>query len=253
MMKNAKNIAIIFIWLLIWQALSIAVNESLLLVSPLETAERLLQLAQLEEFWQSIFLSLDRIMRGFLLALAVGALLAIASARFWLVYDFLRPLMTIIQAIPVASFIILALIWIKSDKLSTFCSFLMVLPVVYNNLYQGLTNVSQQLIEVGQVFGFSRFKMFEVVYLPSVLPYLISSCNIGMGMAWKSGVAAEVIGLPNRTIGIHLYDAKVYLETPDLFAWTLVIVILGMVMEWLLQLLLRRLDYRQKVKRKNKT
>ena len=116
----------------------------------------------------------------------------------------------------------------------------MVMPIVYANIYQGFCNIDQKLLEVGQAFALERGQYLKLIYVPSLKPYLLSACTVGIGFCWKSGVAAEVIGLPNHTIGMHLYNAKVYLETPELFAWTLTVVLLSVGIEKLLLRVLRR-------------
>ena len=69
------------------------------------------------------------------------------------------------------------------------------------------------------------------IYLPQVLPYFRSAVSLAVGLCWKAGAAAEVIGLPAGTVGENLYNAKVYFQTPDLFAWTAVIVAVSLVFE----------------------
>lgn len=237
-----KNPAILLFWLLVWQLGSIWVGHELLLVSPVKTLVTLAELVSQLEFWQSIGLSLSRILFGFFLALLIGVVLALIAIRLPLFHDFIFPVLSIINATPIASFIILALVWMNSKNLSAFISFWMVLPVIYNNLRQGLRQMDNKLIEVGKVFGLSKRNLFRYIYLPSVMPYFVSACTVGIGFCWKSGIAAEVIGLPNQTIGMHLYNAKVYLETPELFAWTMTIVLLSVIMEKTFLFLLRRIN-----------
>lgn len=243
-MTRLKSLGILIFWLGVWQLLSMWIDIELLLVSPIDTMVRLVQLAQESFFWLSIATSLERIMSGFLLALAVASVLAFLAAKIPLVHEFMAPLFNVIKSIPVASFIILALVWVKSGYLSTFCSFIMVLPIIYTSLHQGLVSVSKELLEVGEVYRLSRWNIIKKIYVPSIIPYLISSCSVGLGLAWKSGVAAEVIGLLNATIGIQLYSAKVSLEMADLFAWTLIIVLLSFLLEKVFILLIKLLDRR---------
>ena len=220
------------------------IDLDLLLISPINTVLRLAELVQESFFWLSIAASLKRIMSGFLLALTVASVFAFLAAKMPLVHDFMSPLFNVIKSVPVASFIILALVWVKSNSMSTFCSFIMVLPIIYTSLHQGLVSVSKDLLEVGEVYGLSRWNIIKKIYIPSIVPYLISSCSVGLGLAWKSGVAAEVIGLPNSTIGMQLYNAKVTLEMTDLFAWTLVIVLLSFLLEKAFLLIIKLLDHR---------
>lgn len=234
MMKKLKPIVILGIWLLLWQIASLIIGQELFLVSPVKVALTLGSLVATPEFWQSIFISFSRIMLGFILAFTVGTVLAVLTAKLEWLHDFIAPLLNVIKATPVASFIILALVWINSKNLSVFISFLMVLPVIYTNIRQGIKSIDRNLIEVGEVFALSKKKMLRYLYLPSMVPYIASACTVGIGLCWKSGISAEVIGLPNNTMGMHLYNAKVYLNTPDLFAWTVAIILLSVAMEKIL-------------------
>lgn len=242
-----KTPLIIFFWLIVWQGLSRIINQELLLVSPVQVLVTLSHLIWKGSFWSSIGLSLWHILLGFGWAMLIGGVLALLAARWSIIHDFLYPLFSVIKATPVASFIILALIWVKGQQLSTFTAFLMVVPIAYTNLYQGLQSVDPKLLEVGKVFNLTPMRMMRTIYIPTIMPFVLSSCTVGLGLAWKSGVAAEVIGLPNNSIGMHLYDAKIYLETPDLFAWTTMIVLLSVVMEKMLIKFINYIDAKIKV------
>ena len=135
-MKKLKPIVILGIWLLLWQIASLIIGQELFLVSPVKVALTLGSLVATPEFWQSIFISFSRIMLGFILAFTVGTVLAVLTAKLEWLHDFIAPLLNVIKATPVASFIILALVWINSKNLSVFISFLMVLPVIYTNIRQ---------------------------------------------------------------------------------------------------------------------
>ena len=179
--KYLNNAFIIIFWLIVWQIAAMAVNQAILLPKPVMVGKTLLRFLGESEFWLAITHSLLKIMLGFFLAMILGSGLAFLGAKFSFVHQLIYPILSIIKATPVASFIILALIWIKSANLSTFIAFLMVLPMFYANIYQGLKNVDVKLLEVAKVFGLNKRRTFREVYLPSLKPYLISTCTIGLG------------------------------------------------------------------------
>ena len=224
----------------VWQAASMAVGSSLLLASPVQVAARLFALVSTMAFWQTVFFSLLRIAGGFLLALALAAVLALAAGRLRVVEILLQPYVLVIKSVPVASFIILALIWLKTSLLSLFISFLMVFPVLYTNILAGIKSADGQLLEMAQVFRVPWKRRLRMIYLPAIRPFLLAGSTAALGMSWKAGVAAEVIGVVSGSIGERLYDAKIYLQTADLLAWTVVIVALSAGFEWLMLRLLRR-------------
>ena len=235
-------------WLLVWQLGAWAVGSRIVLVGPLEVLRRLGELALTGEFWGSVALSLGRIAAGFALAVAAGVGLAACASRVRVARELLAPLVGAVKAAPVASFVILVLLWVPSSRLSVIISFLMAFPIVYTNVLEGIRATDPKLLEMADVFGVRGLDRVRTIYVAQVLPYVRAACALAMGLAWKAGIAAEVIGLPDLSIGEHLYDAKVFLDTPDLFAWTLVVVLLSVglttAMERALDAVVRRWEAR---------
>lgn len=206
-------------------------GTSLLLPSPAETFLRLRQLLGDPSFYSIIGHTFLRIFSGFLLGTVAGCILGGLTAFSPLLYRFLALPMNAIKSTPVASFVILALVWIKGENLSTFIAFLMVLPVIWQSVHTGLGSADPELLEMARVYRFSRGKKLRYLYLPAALPYLISAMRVGLGFSWKSGIAGEVIAIPSQAIGTQLYNAKIYLDMPRLFAWTIVIILLSAAIE----------------------
>lgn len=202
-------------------------HGALLLASPLSSLVRLLSLAATKSFWQSVGTSAAHIFGGFLLSCALAVVLAALSARFHRAEELLSPLVAVVKAVPVASFVILALVWLPSRGLAFFISALMVFPPVYLNVLEGVKRTDTALLEMAKVFRVPFSRVLRGVYLPQVLPYFRAAVSVALGLCWKAGTAAEVIALSGGTIGERLYTAKVYFETPNLFAWTAVIVLLS--------------------------
>lgn len=221
---RAANFLAALLALGVWEAAARMLGNRLLLVGPLTVALRLTQLVVEKTFWQAVGFTFTRITAGFLLAFLLALVLAALSARFPLAETLLRPYLTAVQTVPVASFIVIALLWLSGRKLSIFISFLMVLPVLYTNLLHGIKAADPKLLEMAQVFRLSPLRRIRCIYLPAMESYILSACHVALGLCWKAGVAAEVIGVCSGSVGGMLYDAKVYLEISDLFAWTAVIV-----------------------------
>lgn len=237
----AKKAAIILFWFLFWQGLSMAVHNRIFLVGPVETLRALKDQLFLPEFWKAVFFSFGRIFLGFLAAFFTGLLTGSLAYRFPLLGEFLEPPVQFMKSIPVASFVILALIWTGAENLSVFISFLVVFPVLYISTVTGLQNTDPELLEMAAVFRVPLFRRIRHLYRGSLYPYLQSGCRSALGMGFKSGIAAEVIGVPSGSIGEGLYLSKIYLSTAELFAWTLVIILISNGFEKLFLILLKKL------------
>ena len=184
------------------------------------------------------------ILGGFLLSCALAVVLAALSARFSRVEELLAPLVAAVKTVPVASFIILALIWLSSRTLPLFIAALMVFPPVYLNVLEGIRRTDAALLEMARVFRVPFSRTLRGVYLPQVLPYFRSAVSAALGLCWKAGTAAEVIALSSGSIGEKLYNAKIYFQTADLFAWTAAIVLISAAFEKLFLLLVDKIAER---------
>lgn len=224
------------IWLGCWAAASAAVGQTLLLPSPLETAGALATFVRQSAFWISSLLSVGRIFCGFAAGLLIGGALAVLTSRSAWWRGFFSPVLSAAKATPVASFILLALVWIRTNGVPVLATMLVVLPVAWANVSVGIQSTSAELLEMARAFGMTARKTLAHVYWPSVRPALRAAVASGMGMAWKAGVAAEIICTPKNALGTLLYDAKIYLDMPALFAGTAVVIALSVALEKLVVL-----------------
>ena len=236
--KRRYGAAAVVFWLAVWQLAAAAIGQEVFLVSPLQAAGTLVQLLPQPDFWQRVGFSAGHILLGFLLGAVCSVVCSVAAERWVWVDALLSPVMQLVKATPVASFIILALVWVSGKSLSILISFLMVLPVLYGAVRTGIESADPQLLEMARAFRLPLARRVKAIWLPAVLPAFRQGCSVALGICWKSGVAAEVIGLPDGSIGDALYRAKITLSTGELFAWTFVIILLSAAFEKLFLALL---------------
>lgn len=229
--KSGVKIWAVAFWLIIWQLAAMAVKQEILLVSPVSMLERWFELISEADFWARVAFSSLRIFEGLILGVALGSVLGVLASRFGFIKDLMTPLISVIRAIPVASFIILALAWVSEKSLSAFISFMICFPVFYTNVLNGAKSVDTSLIEMAHVFRLSPVKRFRYIFVPAVFPYLKTAFNVSVGLAWKSGTAAELITVPTGSIGELLHQAKIFLETADNLAWAFTIILLSLLFE----------------------
>ena len=217
--------------LLLWVVLSAVIGNKWLLPSPAETIEALGRLAATADFYLAIAGSLLSVIGGFAAGNLVGFVIGAASGLSRRVHAFVRPGMTIIKTVPVASFIFLILLWVGRSFTPALTSFLIVLPVVWQNVVAGIRSADKKQLEMAKVFRLSPFKKMKYIYLPAVAEGYVAAVRTSMGLAWKAGVAAEVLSITVRTLGGGIYNAKNNIETPELFAYTVVIIIISLLAE----------------------
>jgi NitT/TauT family transport system permease protein len=239
LLKLLKAALVAAFWIGIWYAVSLYVNREILVPSPEKTLETFISLFATEKFRVSLIKSLVRIVTGFGLALVFGCIGALLSYRFRFFEELFAPLLGLVRAVPVASFIILALVWIKTETLPIFISFFMVLPIIWDNMLHGMRGVDAAALEAASVDGAGKWRQIFHIVLPNLAPAFLSSAVTGLGFAWKSGIAAEVICRPPESLGNMLASAKNYLESAEVFAITATVIVLSLVFETLLKYLYR--------------
>lgn len=242
-----KGLSLIF-WIILWQIIAGKINQELLLASPLAVLKQTVVSAFERNFWERVFFSYFHIMAGFFIAIFTGIVLAVLSYNFKAVKILLHPLIASIRSVPTAAVIILFLIWTDVKNLSVLVSVFMTLPIIYVSILKGLEEVDKNLLEMAKVFRITALKKIIYIYISQILPYFESGGLNALGIAWKSGIAAEVIGIPTGSIGEVLYESKVYLNTVNLFSWAIVIIILGFISEkvfvYLIKLCIRKIEGR---------
>lgn len=231
MKRITLALAAIAFWLGVWALAAWRLGSPLLLPSPGRVAACLWKLVQQPVFWTVTAASLARVLCGVVLAVALGCVLAVLTERFRLLNILFSPLLSLVRSMPVASFIILAILWMGRDWVPVFIVVLMALPVVWSNVAAGIHTTDPGLLEMARVYRMPPARRLRRVWLPSVMPQLLSACRTALGLAWKAGIAAEVLTVPTASIGKMLYTTKLNLEVEELFAWTLVVVLLSLTIE----------------------
>lgn len=244
LLSTIKAFAVIIFWVAVWVLISFRINNEFFFPSPVSVAKALIALAVTSEFWITALYSLLRVVFAILVSLVIGSLLAVITESSSWVKALLSPALGVIKATPVASFIILALLWLERDSLPVFITALIVIPIVWSNVSEGIRSVDRSLIDVTKAYKFTRLQKLTRLYLPSVSPFFMAACKSSLGMAWKAGISAEVLSTPQKAIGTELYFSKTYLETPSLFAWTLVVIIMSVIIEKLFVFSLEKLGNR---------
>lgn len=230
--KRIRNLLLIILfWFAVWQIVSMIVNQSLFVPSPAETFVSLGGLVVTAKFWLNVALTLYRVVFGLVVSFVLGIALAfLASHSGWL-ENLLRPVVTAIKSTPVMSIIILALIWFSSSFVPVFSCILLCFPIFYTNTLSGIKGVDKNLLELASVYKIKRKRTIREIILPSLLPYIYSAISLCIGFSWKSVVAAEVLSSPDYSMGFSLFSTKQHLDIPALFAWTIAIIIISIILE----------------------
>lgn len=226
-----KKIYIILFWILIWEIFALIINREIYLPSPFSTLSALYKILFIKDTYIAILFSSYRTIYGFLISCFFGIILGYFCGINDFMYDLFNPLISVMRTVPVMSIIIIALMWFKDTNVPIFVAFLMCFPLVWTNTVIGIKNTDIKLIEMCKVYNIKKTRIIKSVYLYSAFPYIKAGMISALGIGWKVTSAAEVLSLPKYSIGRFLYDSKVYLEISDLFAWTIIIVILSFLFE----------------------
>lgn len=238
--SGIEKAGVLLFWLCVWQLAALLADNKLLLAGPPDTARALCREISSSDFFRTVGSSLLRLFAGFCAAFLCGGILGALSFRLHFAEALLSPLMHFCKAVPVAAFAVILLIWQGAGRLSASVCFLVVLPIVYVNVLEGLSHTDKKLLEMAHVFHFSRKNIFFYIYRPAMAPFLEGCLKMALGMGLKAGIAAEVIGIPRWSIGGEIYLSKIYLDTAGIFAWTAVVLVLSFCLERAVLFLWRR-------------
>ena len=229
--SKVNSLPALLFWGLVWFLAAWIMDKPLLLPTPVQVLRCMGELAATSAFWRTTLTSIGRILLGLILGIGLGTMLAVLTELCPLLHKLIAPAMTAMQATPVASFAILVLIWVERDFVPVLICCMMALPVIWGGVSGGIRATDPQLLEMAQVFRLSGLTKIRRIYAPSVLPFFRTACASALSLGWKAGIAAEVLTVPKMSIGRMISEAKLYLLTPELFAWTLTVIILSLLLQ----------------------
>ena len=237
--KSLITLAVLVFWIGVWYISALIIDSRILLPTPIDTLEALFELLSKGEFYLSLLLTLLRVISGLILGIFLGISLAIATYKVPALYTLIKPFISVIRATPVASFIVLLWVLLSGNVLSVVIAVLMVMPIVWQNTFDGFASVPKELKEVLEIYPVSFKRRFKVLYMPILSGYIYPAVIMSVGLAWKSEIAAEIIAYTKNSIGMYINDAKSFALTPSVFALTAVVIILSLSLEFLTKRMLR--------------
>lgn len=248
MLKNNKNkkdnfliILSIIIILLIWKIISEFVSSDIIFPSPEKTVIRLFEIVSEKGFLKIILFSVLRGLLGFSLSFIIGTTLGVISGFNKVFFKMFEPVIVAVKSTPLMSIILIALIWLKSTNVPVFASFLVSFPIIYTNIVEGIKNVDFKVIEMANLYKVKRARILSEIYLPAIMPFIISSSLTSLGIGWKAVIAAEVLSNPEYAIGTNMQISKIYLQTDKVIAWTVIVVLIGFIFEKTVRLVEKRI------------
>lgn len=240
--NNYVKIIGIVMWLMIWEAISLAVDNVNVLPSPYQTYKALSLLMFEIKFFKSIAFTLYRVFLGFFISVVSGIALGVVSGLNDWVHDLLNPIIVTVKSTPVISVILIVILWSKSGNAPIIISFLMTFPMIWTNTVQGIKATDKKILEMARSFQVRKTSIIKNIYLPSIRPFVLSGITYAVGISWKVTVAAEVISHPKFGIGSRLYESKIYIAVDEVFAWTFIVILFSFVFEYAIKYWLKKLD-----------
>ena len=229
--KFIKTLLPIFFWCLVWEGAALIIGSNFLLPDIIATIKALLVLLTGAGFYKAILFSLIRVVLGLALGVLAGFVLAVLSNKFEIFNTLISPIISVIKSTPVATFILLLWVLLSGDMLSIFIGFLMVVPIIWQNLLDGYKAIDKELSELCDVYQFSYKKRVKLLILPTLKRFFAPALITSLGLCWKAEIAAEIIAYTKNSIGQGINDAKYLMDTPTVFAWTVVIVVFSLCLE----------------------
>jgi len=221
------KLGVIVFWLLVWQGIYLHINRPILVASPLATFTRISELVVTNAFWITVRGTTFRVIQGVLLAFSFGCILAVLTKRFLFLKILFEPILGIFRSVPSASIIILALVWLPTFQIPVFIVFLVITPLIWANIYEGLGSVDIKLLEMAKIFKWGLCKKARYIYMPHLAPFVASALSTAFGQGFRTAIGTEVIARPPNSMGRMIYDSRIYMQTVNLFAWTVAVLVIS--------------------------
>ncbi len=219
----------------LWALLSGLIDKEVILPSIGSTIVSLIDIIRAPGFLGIILHSLLRSAIGFIISLLLAMVLGIISSYSRFVYQLMQPVLNFLSSIPTMAIIILALIWLDNEIVPMFVGFIMVFPILYETVLKGILNVDKNIMEMAKLYKVDRFTIIRDIYIPSIFINLSSVLTSAVNINLKMVIAGEVLSQPKLAIGSNLQMEKMYLNTPGVFAWIIIILVISKILGYIVE------------------
>lgn len=241
--KNRKYIWISAALLIVgWAVAAKAMNNEVILPSPVSALRSLVDIMKGKNFTRLLIATLSRSCISFLISVMSAIVLGTLAGLSRRMRQMLLPAVSVLKSVPTMAVIILALIWLDSDRAPILIGVILVFPVLYESVVEGMLNVDQKLIQMARLYSVSIKNVISDIYIPTVFSYLASVMGAALGLTLKAVIAGEVLGQPRYSIGGSLQMEKMYLNTAGVFAWIIIVVGLSSILESMVKLFFKRIN-----------
>lgn len=230
----------VIICILIWQVVATVLNASVIIPKPLEVLTALIGLFETKNFYLNVGFTVLRAFESFVIIVITGSVFGILSGLSSKVEQILKPLVTMFKAIPVMSIILIAFLWLKTGQVPVFSAFLMGFPVMYVQTLEGMKRRDKELEQMCFVYKIEGKRKLVNVTIPAMMPYLITGAKQSLSMIWKVVVAAEVLTIPKFGVGRSLHISQIQIETAQVFAWTIIAILLTWIFDSIFNYILKK-------------
>lgn len=240
--KILINFLVLAFWLGIWEIAAKIYNNDMIFPTVDVVFIALCEAIWDESFLLNVLFSLLRVLSGFVLGTLLSVILAVIASKVDFVKTLVSPIMTVAKSAPVVAFILIIWLFVGGQNVPIVISMLMVMPIIWQNLIDGYSSIDQGLLEVCAVYNFSYGKRFRLLIFPTLMKFLFPGLITAAGLAFKSGIAAEIISMTKNSIGKEIYNARYLFEGPKLFAWVIIVIILSFALELIIKTVIRRIQ-----------
>lgn len=225
----------IAIMLILWALASVMIGSEHILPGPIATLKSTILLFGEKGFWAAVGSTILRGLIGFAIAVVLGIALGIVGGLNDKFNAFMQPWVVVMRSVPVVAFILLALIWFKSNSVPVFIGLLTMFPMIYSNIVSGIRNVDSKLIEMARFYRVGNKRIVSEVYIPAIAPFAVSGISTAVGIGWRAIIVGEVLSQPQYGIGTFMQSAQAFLQVDKVIAWTVIAVLLSFLFEKLIR------------------
>jgi NitT/TauT family transport system permease protein len=221
--------------LLVWKLLAIYFDSDFVVPHPEKTFLTVIKLFADDGFVTIVGTTILRGLFGFVISFVLGmgfGILAGISENF---NAFLRPILVMIRSVPVIALILLALIWFNPGSVPVFIAMLTMFPFMCTNVIDGIKSVDNSLVAMARFYNVGHNRIIREVYIPAIMPFIISGASSAMGIGWRAIIIGEVLSQPEYGIGTLMQEAQTFLNVDAVLAWTIVAVAISYVFEKLIR------------------